>query len=51
MGPPCSSYVWVNRASSGRGPETPYGYEEKRYVNEATQILAKINLLWSTSGN
>lgn len=36
MGPPCGSYVWVNRATSGRSSETPYGDETKSYVEAAS---------------
>ena len=39
FGPPCGSYVWINRATSGRSQEHPYGDESKPYVNKATMNL------------
>lgn len=38
-GPPCSSYVWVNRATSGRSKEKPEGMTRKNYIQ-----MANLNL-------
>ena len=36
FGPPCGSYAWINRSTSGRRPEKPYGFEHKPYVERAS---------------
>lgn len=41
FGPPCGSYVWINRSSSGRRPERPYGFEHKPYVERASMKHGK----------
>lgn len=40
MGPPCSSFVWISSSCHGRGPEKPYGNEEKSFVNTGSMKLA-----------
>ena len=39
MGPPCSSYVWVNRSTAKRSPDNPYGDEGRDYVLKGTMKL------------
>lgn len=36
-GPPCSSFVWVNRATSGRGRDQPDGRDGVRSVFTANK--------------
>lgn len=38
MGPPCSSYVWINAATHGRTKERPFGFEQQ-YVDIGSMIL------------
>ena len=33
MGPPCTSFVWVNKATHKRSATSPYGDESKAYVS------------------
>ena len=39
FGPPCSSFVWLNRATSGRSRSRPYGFEDRTYVEAASLKL------------
>lgn len=39
LGPPCSSFVWVCRASSGRSAQKPYGFEHVSWVETGSLIL------------
>ena len=39
LGPPCSSFVWMNRSTSGRHQGRPYGFEDRGYVE-----LGSLNL-------
>ena len=39
MGPPCSSYVWINAGTHGRTKERPYGFEQT-YVDIGSMILS-----------
>ena len=39
LGPPCSSFVWVNAATSGRRKGRPYGFEGKECVEQANMSL------------
>lgn len=38
-GPPCSTWVWVNRATSKRSAMCPEGDESKPSVSESNQLL------------
>ena len=39
LGPPCGSFVWINRATSGRSSTCPYGNEDRAYVELASLTL------------
>ena len=39
LGPPCGSFVYINRATSKRSRERPYGDESRAYVEEASLTL------------
>lgn len=39
LGPPCGSFVWVNRSTSQRSPSRPYGNERLGYVETASLLL------------
>ena len=39
LGPPCSSYVWVNRATNQRSEKHPYGNERSSFVELGSLIL------------
>lgn len=43
-GPPCGTYVWVNRGTSGRSRSDPDGREGVKSVQRANMFLADI--LW-----
>ena len=43
LGPPCGSFVWINRATSGRSSTSPYGYEDRAYVELASLTLMLVN--------
>ena len=36
LGPPCGSFVYLNRATSGRSRDRPLGYEDRPYVEMAS---------------
>lgn len=40
LGPPCSSFVFINSATSGRTRRQPLGYEHRPYVEMASMSLA-----------
>lgn len=42
LGPPCGSFVWLNRATSGRSEESPFGNEDRAYVELASLTLVSI---------
>ena len=44
-GPPCSSFVWANRATSGRSKEKPEGFTRKEYIKLANLILGLYQLV------
>ena len=44
MGPPCGSYIWMNRATSCRSRENPYGDQSREYVERASMTLSSIFL-------
>ena len=44
-GPPCSSYVWMNRSTSGRSTRRPLGYEYLQYIRQANLVAARVMLL------
>ena len=37
FGPPCGSWTWLNRATSGRNEFDAFGFEGKAYVREANR--------------
>lgn len=40
-GPPCGSFIWINRSTSRRTRESPFGAASLRlYVRQANRILA-----------
>ena len=41
MGPPCSSFVFLNLGTSKRSRERPYGDESRSYVNTANMWLSR----------
>ncbi|CAJ1425207.1 unnamed protein product [Effrenium voratum] len=45
LGPPCGSYVFLNRATSGRSQQFPYGFEDRPYVELASLICSRALLL------
>lgn len=45
MGPPCGSYIWMNRATSCRSRENPYGDQSREYVERASMICVRALLL------
>ena len=36
LGPPCGSFVFLNRSTSGRSKERPYGHEHRSSVEQAS---------------
>ena len=36
LGPPCSSFTWVNSGTSKRSRDRPYGDESRSYVNKGS---------------
>ena len=42
-GPPCGSFVWVNRATSKRSKQNVFGDTGKSYVKAANAILCSIH--------
>ena len=51
-GPPCSSFVWVNKSTSKRSRGRPLGDSSKQYVRESNTTFAStfISLLWFLVG-
>ena len=50
LAPPCSSWVWVNRATSGRSPLNWEGNKGLVYVAEANRFVTRLALLlWIAS--
>ncbi|CAE7298727.1 unnamed protein product, partial [Symbiodinium microadriaticum] len=45
IGLPCSSFVWMNAATSKRSATSPLGNEELPYVAQANKIAARVCLL------
>lgn len=50
LGPPCGSFVFLNRHTSKRSRERPYGDEGKEYVNLASLFESQI-VLWMIAPN
>ena len=47
-GPPCSSYVWVNRGTSARTTECPLGNLEEPSVKKSNTIPGyNVGLFWA----
>ena len=44
MGPPCSSYVYLNAGSSKRSRTRPYGDTSKAYIENANLLLCYIGV-------
>jgi len=60
LGPPCGSFVWLNLATSGRSEESPFGNEDRAYVELASltlvsMLIPKVNSktidAWDHTGN
>lgn len=45
MGPPCSSFTFLNRPTSGRSASRPLGFQSKLYIKQANLITARALLL------
>ena len=45
LGPPCSSFVWLNSATSKRTEQDPYGDESKEYVRRGSLRLGLDSLV------
>jgi hypothetical protein len=39
-GLPCGSFVWINRATSRRSRENPFGDQARQYIKNANKILS-----------
>lgn len=44
-GPPCSSFIWLNSATSKRSKKAPFGDTSRNYVNLANQLTCRWALL------
>ena len=44
-GPPCSSWVFINRWTSGRTAQNPLGNEARRYVRDANTMTSRMVVL------
>ena len=45
-GPPCSSFVWINSATSKRSADNPFGDTDRQYVRSSNKLLI---LIWLNS--
>lgn len=46
-GPPCGSYIWINRSTSKRSKTRPFGDGSRAYVKAANAILSStINIVF-----
>ena len=43
-GPPCSSFVYLNRASSGRSKQKPFGNPRRSYIVQSNKYLDNKNM-------
>ncbi|CAL1164150.1 unnamed protein product, partial [Cladocopium goreaui] len=44
-GPPCGSWVWVNRSTSGRSKQKLFGNSFRQYVRDANSITCRLFVL------
>ena len=45
MAPVCSSWVWINRSTSGRKPWEPNGDISKLYVRQGNEMMSRVAFL------
>ena len=43
IGLPCSSFIWLNRATSQRSADSPWGDENKLYISDSNAKLGYIS--------
>ena len=45
-GPPCSSWVWINAATSRRRENSPFGDVSREYVRSSNKLLGYLKIQW-----